>query len=132
MKLNKYFKNISGVGVLSTANKDGEDDAAIFATPHVIEDNQIAFIMRDRLTHKNLQSNPFAIYLFMENGGFYKGIRLFLKKIKEDTDQKLIESMSRRRLPPDEDKARGQKFIGFGEITKTLPLVGTGKEHITS
>lgn len=132
MKLFEYFKNKSGVGVLSTANKAGEVDAAIFATPHVIDDNQVAFIMRDRLTHKNLQSNPFAIYLFMEDGGFYKGTRLFLKKIKEDTNPKLIASMSRRHLPPDEDKARGPKFIVYFEITKILPLVGTGKEHIPS
>ncbi len=130
MKLEKYFNNISGVGVLSTANKDGEVNAAIFATPHILKNGQVAFIMRDRLTHKNLQSNPYATYLFMENGGFYKGTRLFLKKTKEDTNSKLIESMSRRRLPPDEDKARGPKFIVYFEITKTLPLVGTGKEHI--
>ena len=132
MKLDEYFQNISGVGVLATSNKDGEVDAAIFATPHIIQEDQIAFIMRDRLTHKNLQSNPFAVYLFMENGGFYRGIRLFLKKIKEDTDTKLIASMTRRHLPPDEDKARGPKFIVYFAITKTLPLVGTGKEHIAS
>lgn len=131
MKLDKYFQNTSGVGILASSNKNGEVDAAIFATPHVMEDGQIAFIMRDRLTHKNLQSNPFAVYLFMENGGFYKGTRLFLKKIREDNDPKLIESMSRRHLPPDEDKARGAKFIVYFEITKTLPLVGTGNEHIT-
>lgn len=132
MKLDKYFKDVSGVGILATSNKDGEVNAAIFATPHVVEDDQIAFIMRDRLTHKNLQSNPCAIYLFMENGGYYKGTRLFLKKTRETTDLKLIKSMSRRRLPPDEDKARGPKFIVYFEITKTLPLVGTGKEHIIS
>ena len=132
MKLADYFQNISGVGVLATANKDGEVDAAIFATPHVIDDGQIAFIMRDRLTHKNLQSNPFAIYLFMEDGAFHKGTRIFLKKIREDKNPKLIKSMSRRRLPPDEDKARGPKFIVYFEITKKLPLVGTGKEYISS
>jgi len=132
MKLDQYFQNVPGVGVLATANKDGEVDAAIFSTPHILEDEQIAFIMRDRLTHKNLQSNPFAIYLFMENGGYFKGTRLFLKKVREDADPKLIESMSRRSLPPDEDKARGPKFVVFFEITKTLPLIGTGKEHITT
>jgi len=128
MKLDEYFQTITGVGVLATANKDGEVDAAVFATPHVQEGNRVAFIMRDRLTHKNLQSNPFAVYLFMEDGGFYKGIRLFLRKIKEDTDPKLIKSMTRRHLPPDEDRARGPKFIVHFEITKTLPLIGTGKK----
>ena len=132
MKLADYFQKISGVGILATANKDGEVDAAIFATPTIIDDGQVAFIMRDRLTHKNLQSNPFAIYVFMEDGAFYKGTRIFLKKIKENTNPKLIESMSRRHLPPDEDKARGPKFIVYFEITKTLPLVGTGKEYIST
>lgn len=132
MKFAEYFQNISGVGILATSNKDGEVDAAIFATPHVIDDGQVAFIMRDRLTHKNLQSNPFAIYLFIEDGAFYKGTRIFLKKIREDKNPKLIESMSRRHLPPDEDKARGPKFIVYFEITKKLPLVGTGKEYISS
>lgn len=88
MQLEEYFRTIQGVGVLATANRDGEVDAAIFAPPHVLEDGSIAFIMRDRLTHKNLQSNPSAHYLFMENGGYFRGIRLFLKKIKEDTTQR--------------------------------------------
>lgn len=131
MNLAEYFQNVSGVGVLATANRDGEVNAAIFSSPHIFEEGQIAFIMRDRLTHKNLQSNPFAMYLFMEDGAFYKGTRLFLKKTKEDTNTKLIKSLSRRRLPPDEDKARGQKFVIYFEITKTLPLVGTGEEHIS-
>jgi len=129
MQLDEYFDNTPGVGVLSTANMGGEVDAALFATPHVLGENQVAFIMRDRLTHKNLQSSPLAVYLFLENGGFFKGIRLFLKKTKESTDKKLIASMTRRHLPPDEDRARGPKFIVYFEITKTLPLVGTGKEN---
>lgn len=86
MQLKEYFDTIQGAGVLATANRDGEVDAAVFAPPHVLPDRTIAFIMRDRLTHKNLQSNPSAHYLFMENGGYYRGVRLFLKKIKEDTD----------------------------------------------
>lgn len=127
MQLKEYFSTIQGVGVLATANRDGEVDAAIFAPPHVLEDRTIAFIMRDRLTHKNLQSNPGAHFLFMENGGYYRGVRLFLKKIKEDTDPQVIKSLVRRHLPPDEDRARGTKFIVYFEIIRTLPLIGSGE-----
>lgn len=130
MQLAEYFRTIQGVGVLATANKDGEVDAAIFAPPHVQEDGSIAFLMRGRLTHKNLQSNASAHYLFMEEGRFVKGIRLFLRKIKEDTDPKLIASLTRRHLPPDEDKARGPKFIVYFEIIRTLPLVGSGESPL--
>ncbi|GAB4342911.1 MAG: hypothetical protein Kow0089_18340 [Desulfobulbaceae bacterium] len=126
MKLSDYFQTTAGTGILATANSEGEVDAAVFAPPHVLTENRLAFVMRDRLTHKNLQSNPHAIYLFMEESAGYRGIRLFLKKTGEDTDPKLIRSMSRRHLPPDEDRARGPKFIVYFEITRTLPLVGTG------
>ena len=132
MKLDEYFTSKSGVGILATANKDGEVDAAIFATPHILEENTIAFIMRARLTHKNLQSNPHAMYLFMEEGGFYKGVRLFIKKIKEDSDPELIAAMTRRHLPPDEDKAKGPKYIVYFEITRTLPLIGSGVSPVAT
>lgn len=131
MQLAEYFQKISGVGVLATANQEGEVDSAIFASPHVLPDGTVAFLMRDRLTHKNLQSNPSAHYLFMEEGRGYKGIRLFLKKIKEDTDPKLIAAMTRRHLPPDEDKARGPKFIVYFAVTRTLPLIGSGASPVS-
>lgn len=131
MQLSEYFQKIAGVGVLATASKEGEVDAAIFSTPHVQEDGTLVFIMRDRLTHKNLQSNPSAHYLFMEEGRGYQGVRLFLKKVKEDNDPKLIAAMTRRHLPPDEDKARGPKFIVYFEVTRTLPLIGSGRPQVS-
>ena len=90
MHMQEYFENRLGVGVLSTADNDGKVDAAIYAKPHVLADGTIAFIMRDRLTHKNITANPYAVYLFIENAGGYKGIRLFLKKVREDDDAELI------------------------------------------
>lgn len=131
MRLADYFRNTFGTGVLATANRDGQVDAAIFAPPHVLADGTIAFLMRDRLTHKNLQANPSAHYLFMEGNGSYKGVRLFLKKTREETDAKVIASLRRRHLPPDEDKARGPKFVVYFEIIRILPLVGSGESPLT-
>lgn len=37
-----------------------------------------------RFTHHNLQSNPHAAYLFVEEGHGYKGKRLYLTKIEEE------------------------------------------------
>ena len=64
MSLSEYFENTEGFGVLATADKDGRVDAAVYARPHILEDGTVAMIMRDRLTHHNLQSNPHATYLF--------------------------------------------------------------------
>ncbi|WP_291316787.1 pyridoxamine 5'-phosphate oxidase family protein, partial [Desulfuromonas sp.] len=68
-----YFETSSGKGVLSTADGEGRVDAAIYAKPHVMDDGTLAFIMRDRLTHKNLTENPYAAYLFVEDGPGYRG-----------------------------------------------------------
>ena len=67
MNLREYFESVKGRGVLATADEDGKVDAAIYASPHFIDEETVAFIMRDRLTHHNLQSNPHAAYLFMES-----------------------------------------------------------------
>ena len=72
MGLKEYFKSVKGTGILSTADSSGKVDAAIYSRPHFLEDT-LAFIMRDRLSHKNLDSNPHAIYLFIEDGPGYKG-----------------------------------------------------------
>jgi hypothetical protein len=124
MQMQDYFKNRQGVGVLSTADGDGKVDAAIYAKPHFIADGTIAFIMRDRLTHKNINENPHAVYLFIENAGGYKGVRLFLQKVREDDDAELIKQMTRRCLTAEEDAAKGPKFLVYFEVVKTLQLIG--------
>ena len=126
MDLMSYFENTKGVGVLSTADSEGNVDSAIYARPHVMEDGTIALIMRDRLSHHNLQSNPRAAYLFMEEGPGYKGKRLFLTKMSEEQDEEKIRLM-RRRTYPDDDTIHGEaKFLVYFRVDKELPLVGSG------
>ena len=87
--------------------------------------------MRDYLTHHNIGSNPYAAYLFIEDGPHYKGIRLFLKKVREDTNPELIAKMTRRHLTPEQDKAKGPKFLVYFSLEKILPLVGNYDPEIT-
>jgi hypothetical protein len=130
MKLNEYLNNVSGKGILATADSEGKVDAAIYSKPHILEDGTLAFIMRDHLTHHNIGTNPYATYLFIEDGPHYQGIRLFLKKIREDTDPVLIAQMTRRHLTPQQDKARGPKFLVYFTLKKTLPLIGSEETRI--
>ena len=131
MKLKEYFEKTDGVGVLSTADAEGKVDAAIYSTPHIFDDGTVAFIMRERLTHDNLQSNPYAVFLFIENGSGHRGLRLFLKKVKEDSDTGLISKMTRRHLSPEEDKELGPKFLVYFNVQKLLHLIGSSESHIT-
>ena len=124
MNLKEYFESVKGRGVLATADEDGKVDAAIYASPHFIDEETIAFIMRDRLTHHNLQSNPHAAYLFMESGEKFAGKRLFLTKTGEEQDSELLYSLRRKKYSDDENEA---KFLVFFRVDKILPLIGGGE-----
>ena len=126
MNLADYFENIRGTGVLSTADKDGKVNAAVYSRPHFLEDDTIAMVMRDRLSHANLQSNPHAAYLFIEKGPGYQGKRLYLTKIREEEKSELLVKLKRRQLTPEEDAEKGTMFLVIFTIDKILPLVGAG------
>jgi hypothetical protein len=124
MKLKEYFENTAGNGILATADGNGQVDAAIYSRPHCMDDGTIALIMRDRLSHHNLQSNPHACYMFIEKGPGYKGKRFFLSKVREEQDTELLQSLRRRQYINEKDEA---KFLVFFKIDKELPLVGAGE-----
>ena len=126
MDLKGYFESRHGIGVLSTADAEGRVDAAIYSRPHVFDDGTVAFVMRDRLTHHNVGQNAYAAYLFLEEGGRLGGVRLFLRKLKEETDHDLIAALTRRHLTAEEDRAKGPKFLVTFAVEKVLPLVGAG------
>ena len=126
MELNEYFKNASGYGVLATADSSGKVDAALYARPHFMEDNTAAFIMADRLTHANLQSNPQAVYLFVESGTGYNGKRLYLTKVREVQDDDLVAEICRRCNYSMYGKEL-TRYVVFFRIDLELPLVGAGE-----
>lgn len=120
MELKAYFESVNGTGVLSTADSSGKVDAAIYSRPHFL-DGHIAFIMRDRLSHKNIESNPRAVYLFIEEGAGYKGKRLYLTKVKEEKNSEQIESLKRRKREYDAEEDR---FLVYFKLEQERPLVG--------
>jgi hypothetical protein len=124
--LQNYFDNVIGHGVLATVDADGQLNQAVFARPHVMEDGTAAFIMPHRLTHKNLQENSHAAYLFMESGPGYKGKRLYLTKVREEQDTELLYSLRRRTYPAEKEKQEGPRFLVFFRVDKVLPLIGAG------
>jgi hypothetical protein len=126
MDLKAYFDQAKGHGVLATADASGRVNLAIFARPHVMEDNSLAFIMPHRLTHNNLQSNPQAAYLFMEAGPGYKGKRLYLTKTREEQDTDLLYSLRRKIYSDEKEKKEGPRFLVYFQVDQVLPVVGAG------
>lgn len=127
--LRQYFESTEGTGVLATSGADGRVNAALYARPHIFDDGSAAFIMRNRLSRKNLQENPGAAYLFMENGPGYRGCRLYLTKTGEDADPERIRQMRRRCPTTDTDPKNGDLYLVIFSVDTVLPLVGGGKQE---
>ncbi|MCX5856827.1 MAG: pyridoxamine 5'-phosphate oxidase family protein [Deltaproteobacteria bacterium] len=127
MKLGEYFENNKGIGVLSTADSSGKVNAAIYGRPHFMDEQTVAFIAADRLTHANLQTNPHAVYLFKEDGR-YEGQRLYLTKTHEEKDSPLIDEIRRKKFKEVEGKYKTEsKFLIYFKVDKVLPLIGEGR-----
>ncbi len=123
MELATYFEDAKGVGVLSTADSSGKVNAAIYAKPHFMEDGTVAFIMRDRLTHANVNSNPHATFLFHESDSGYRGKRLYLRKVREEKESSLLYQIKRRENKNHSKDDKEPLFLVFFELEKELPLI---------
>jgi hypothetical protein len=129
MNIAEYFEKAQGRGILATADKDGNVDAAVYAKPKILDDGTIAFIMRDRLTHANVASNPHASYLFLENeGGGYKGIRLTLTKTHEERDSERLYALRRpsHNAVRETEDERGPLFLVVFKIEGIRPITPKG------
>ncbi len=124
MNLSDYFDQTRGRGILATADSNGKVTAALYGRPHFTDETTAAFIMAERLTHQNLQSNPWAVYLFMEEGEGYTGKRLYLKKIREEESEALIQDISSRYGYS--HYGRYGRYVVFFNVEEVLPLVGDG------
>ena len=88
MKLKDYLEKISGLCIFSSADRSGKVTTAIYSAPRVMEDGSVCFIMRERLTYRNMKDPkiPRQHACTSNTGGGYQGIRLFLAKVREDND----------------------------------------------
>jgi len=124
MKLSDYFENVQGIGILATADSDGMVDLAVYAKPHVIDDATVAFVMQERLTHQNLKSNPHAAYMFVERGDGYKGKRLYLTKLREETNTSLVEKFRKKQPEICSAGDDSNKYLVHFQVDNVWPLVG--------
>jgi len=130
MSLSDYFEKVTGVGILATADSQGRVDVALYARPHVISEDELAFIMGDHLSHDNVTANPHGAYLFLEQGGRgaqedagYHGVRLYLTRTQEETDPEKIEAF-RRDNRKGRDYGTQKKFLVHFKVDGTRRLVG--------
>ncbi|MHC4206468.1 MAG: pyridoxamine 5'-phosphate oxidase family protein [Planctomycetota bacterium] len=128
MDMQEYFEQTDGLGILATADSEGNVDVAIYARPHVLDEATVAFIMREHLSLKNLQSNPKAAYMFVEKGQGYSGKRLYLTKTREEADPDLIDRLRRRPRGSYANDDKSMAHLVTFSVDRIRPLVGDSKK----
>ena len=123
MSLAEYFENIKGMGVLATSDCDGKVDIAIYSRPYIIDEKTIAFSMLEKLSYSNIQSNPKAAYMFVEEGPGYNGKRLHLTMTGEEKDPERIKEIKQQHTKTHKPDEKIRHLIYF-TVDKIRPLVG--------
>ena len=62
----EYFNKSPRTGTLSTADKAGKVDSAVFGSPRMTDEKTVVMGLGKNRTLANLQQNPNAVYLIME------------------------------------------------------------------
>lgn len=124
MNLFDYFERTEGTGILATCDSDGIVDLAIYARPEVAGDLTIAFVMKERLSHQNLRTNPHAAYMFIEKGESYKGHRFYLTKLREETNTSVIKELIKKQPEIAEPGDDANKYLVYFHVDNIWPLVG--------
>jgi hypothetical protein len=129
-ELMAMFNKHSRIGSLSTANKQGDVNAAVFGSPRMIDENTVVMGIGQNRSYRNLQRNPKAVFVVMEPGETvmdWKGARVYLEAIDIETSGAFYDSIKH-----DIAKAVGQQgadmihaAIRF-TITEVRPLVDPG------
>jgi len=91
MKLAELFPE-GGRGVIGTADAQGQVDLAVFAVPHIIDEETLAWGIGEGRTFNNLKENGKASFLYLAPTRGYSGWRLTLT-LKETGEGALLEEI---------------------------------------
>ena len=69
---------------MATAARDGVVNTAVYARPHIIDDQTMVWGMTKGRTYRNITENPQASFLFKASGPGFSGVRLALELIRTE------------------------------------------------
>jgi len=126
-----YFNKQPRIGILSTANKEGKVDAAIFGSPMMVDEKTVVMGLGENRTFTYLQENPNAVFTIVEEGeGFmdWKGLRVYLKMKEYATSGETLETYKKQvaRAAGEDAAAMIHASVTF-EVTEVRPLIDMGQ-----
>jgi hypothetical protein len=126
-ELMELFNKYPRIGTLSTANKEGDVNVAVFGSPRMIDENTVIMGIGQNRSFRNLERNPKAVFIVVEPGETvmdWKGARVYLEATEMQTEGQFYDGIKQNIA-----KAAGQQAadmvhaaIRF-KITEVRPIV---------
>jgi len=95
-QLMEMFNKFPRIGSLSTANKQGDVNVAVFGSPRMIDEDTVVMGIGENRSFRNLERNPKAVFMFVEPGETvmdWKGARVYLEAVEMQTGGRFYEEI---------------------------------------
>lgn len=92
----EMFNKRPRIGTLSTANRNGDVNVAIFGSPQMTDENTVVMGIGDNRSLSYLRENPNAVFIVMEPGKTpmdWKGCRVYLAVDRLEDHGDLLDSI---------------------------------------
>jgi len=126
----ELFNKRPRIGALSTANKKGEVNVAVFGSPQMIDENTVVMGIGKNRSLANLRENPHAVFIVVEPGKTvmdWKGARVYLEVLAVETGGGFYDTI-KDNITQAAGKAAGDMIraaVRF-KIVEVRPIVDTG------
>lgn len=123
MKLAELFPE-GGRGIIGTADANGVVNLAVFALPHVVDEETLAWGFSEGRSIENLRQNPHASYLYLAPSRGYSGWRLTLTMTEEKGEGELLNEIKERTALVASPQASAQvSRVAYFRVDEVRPLM---------
>lgn len=112
-----------GRGVIGTASKAGVVNMAVYAVPHVMDNETVVWGMTDGRTWDNVRENPNASYTYFTPGEGFHGVRLTLSLSRTEDSGTMLKKIRERTAASSPGNPQAVKHVAYFKVVETRPLV---------
>ena len=112
-----------GRGVIGTASKAGVVNMAVYAVPHIVDNETVAWGMTDGRTWDNVRENPNASYTYFAPGEGFRGARLTLTRSRTEDSGEMLAKIRERTGASSPGNPEAVKHVAYFKVVETRPLV---------
>jgi len=122
MKLQEVLKP-GGRGVIATASKSGAVNTAVYAVPHIVGEDTVAWGMTDGRTWDNVRQNPNAAYIYFAPGEGFRGARLTLSLVRTEDSGEMLAKIREHTGQVSPGNPEAVKHVAYFKVAEIRPLV---------